>query len=146
LKLQQQPLLHHRCKVNSTRLQGDSITSSRQDKDQTHIGVVDRAAVHEQERYHQASDIVDIIGVLAERLEDVPYLTAGRTKEPRETNCRRVFSAEQPGHKYAPFIRYALQKQDFSSIRGQTFPSCRSYLKTDVINRNSHSLQQMAHR
>jgi len=83
-------------------LQGDSITSPRQDKDQTHAGVVDHAAVHKQDRHHQASDTVDIIGVSAERLEDVPH--PGRTKEPWETNCRGVLSAAHPRHKHAPLL------------------------------------------
>jgi len=87
-------------------IQGDLITSPRQDKDQTHVGVVDRAAVHEQDRHHQASDTVNIIGVSAEKLEDVPHPAAGRTKKQWETNCRGVISAEHPRHKHAPFIRY----------------------------------------
>jgi len=104
--LQQQPPPRHRCRTKSTRLQGDLITSLRQDKEQTHVGVVDRAAAHERDQHHQALDTVGIIRVSAERPEDVSHPAVGTTKKPRETNCRGVISAKHPRHKYAPFICY----------------------------------------
>jgi len=88
-------------------------SSFRKDKDQTHVSAEDRAAIHDQDRHHQALDAVGIIDVSVERLEDVPYLAVGKTKEPRKTNFQGVFSAEHPGHKHAPLIHYRFLKTRF---------------------------------
>jgi len=99
------PPPRHHCRAKSTRLQEDSITSPRQDKEQTHVGVVDRAAARERDQHHQAVDTVGITGVSTERPDNVSHSAVGRTKT-WKTNCRSVTSAKHPGHKYAPFIRY----------------------------------------
>jgi len=81
------------------------------DGDQTHANAEERVAIHDQDQPHQALDIVGIINVSAEKLKNVPFHAAGKTKRLRKTNFRDVISAGYPGCKYAPFICHSIEPQ-----------------------------------